>query len=67
MTMNYEQELLRVFDEYKYSKDEIAIYLMHKYNDAITNQDNELASTIEKMMESLDIGAIQKQIRKPLE
>lgn len=61
MAINYEEDLLRVFEQYHYSKDEIAVYLMRKHSDAITKQDSELASTIEKMMESLDIDSFKNK------
>lgn len=66
MCINYVEELLKVFEDYHYSKDEIAVYLMQKYNDAITKQDYELASAIEKLMNELDIDDIKNQIKKQL-
>jgi len=65
MTMTYKEDLLRIFSEYKYSKDEIEIYLMQIYRDAITNQDSPRASVIEEMMESLGIDNKEKQKEQP--
>ena len=63
--MTYKEDLLRVFSEYKYSKDEAEIYLTQIYKDAITNQDNPRASVIEEMMESLGIDNKEKQNEQP--
>jgi len=63
--MTYKEELLRVFAEYKYSKDEMTVYLMQMHKDAITNQDYPRTSVIEEMMESLGIDNIEKQLEQP--